>query len=234
MTVPAQRRRDRRPTSTRSAPVHLLVIAKEPIPGRVKTRLCPPSTPTQAAAVAAAALTDTIAAASLMSAEHRTLLVDGTVVPPAGWLVVPQCDGSLGERLANGFADAQYPDTISLLIGMDTPQVTPACLNIVAERLTADDSLDAVLGPAEDGGWWCLGLRSAHYADVLRGIPTSQANTAEMTLAALRSAGATVAVGPILRDVDTVEDAWAVADLCNPGSRFARAVGEQLRPRIAA
>jgi len=234
MTALAQRRLEHGRKSAHSRSVHLLVIAKEPVPGRVKTRLCPPGTPIQAAALAAAALTDTIAAASLMSADHRTLVVDGTVVPPAGWSVVPQRDGSLGERLANGFVDAQYPDTISLLIGMDTPQVTPACLNMVAERLTANHSLDAILGPAEDGGWWCLGLRAAHYSDVLRGVPTSQANTAEMTLAALRSAGAMVAIGPTLRDVDTAEDAWAVADLCDPASRFARAVSEQLRPRVAA
>jgi glycosyltransferase A (GT-A) superfamily protein (DUF2064 family) len=234
MTTLTQHRPTQRFESAGSGSVHLLVVAKEPVPGKVKTRLCPPATPTQAATIAAAALADTITAASLMPAERRTLLVDGTIVPPAGWSVVPQRGGPLGERLAAGFADAEYADTTSLLIGMDTPQVTAAVLDVIAAPLTADDSLDAVLGPAEDGGWWCLALRSARHATALRDVPMSQPDTAAMTLAALRSAGATVAIGPTLRDVDTAADAWAVAETCDPASRFARAVRDQLRRRVDA
>ena len=76
---------------------------------------------------------------------------------------------------------------------------------------------DAVLGPAEDGGWWALGLRDPGHAEVLRDIPTSTADTGAATLR--RCAGAACGCGllPVLRDVDTAADAHAVAALC-PGA----------------
>jgi glycosyltransferase A (GT-A) superfamily protein (DUF2064 family) len=117
----------------------------------------------------------------------------------------------------------------SLLIGMDTPQLTPARLRDASARLAAP-GVDAVLGPAEDGGWWALGLREPRHGAVLAGVPTSTPGTGRDTLAALRSRGLRVALLPTLRDVDTAEDATAVAGQCPPGSRFARAVASLLRP----
>jgi hypothetical protein len=69
--------------------VQLLVFAKQPVPGRVKTRLCPPCTHRQAAAVPAAALRDTIAAADAAPSERRTLVINGRYEPPPGWAVAP-------------------------------------------------------------------------------------------------------------------------------------------------
>ena len=208
--------------------MQLLVIAKQPIPGRVKTRLCPPATPRGAAAIAAAALADTLAAASTAPAAHRTVVVDGVIAPPAGWSVVPQRDGTLGERLTAAFADTARDGVTSLLIGMDTPQITSTDLDTITAMLADDTDLDAVLGPAADGGWWCLALRTARLGDVLRNIPTSRPDTAASTLAALQAVGARVALGDTLRDVDTASDAWAVATMCAPGSHFARAVRDHL------
>ncbi|MFI2200177.1 DUF2064 domain-containing protein [Streptomyces sp. NPDC020192] len=190
----------------------LLVIAKEPLPGRVKTRLTPPFTPEQAARLAEAALADTLRAVAATPATRRVLVLDGA---PGDWLppgfeVRPQCAGGLDERLADAFAHCRGP---ALLIGMDTPQVTP-------ELLTVDFAgCDAWFGPAEDGGFWALGLAVPDPA-LLRGVPMSTPATGAVQRERLLAAGLRVRDLPRLRDVDTAADARAVAALA-PHGRFA-------------
>ncbi|MFJ1730644.1 DUF2064 domain-containing protein [Streptomyces sp. NPDC088254] len=181
----------------------LLVIAKEPLPGRVKTRLTPPFSPEEAAALAEAALTDTLAAVAAAPATRRVLVLDGTPGPwlPPGFEVVPQCAGGLDERLAAAFAGCDGP---ALLIGMDTPQVTP---DLLAEDFA---DCDACFGPAEDGGFWALGLADPD-PDLLRGVPMSTAATGAVQRGRLAAAGLRVRDMPRLRDVDTAADAEAVA-----------------------
>ncbi|MGW2651403.1 TIGR04282 family arsenosugar biosynthesis glycosyltransferase [Streptomyces sp. NPDC001393] len=190
----------------------LLVIAKEPLPGRVKTRLTPPFTPQQAARLAEAALADTLHAVAAAPATRRVLVLDGAPGDwlPAGFEVLPQCAGTLDERLADAFAHCSSP---ALLIGMDTPQVTP-------DLLTVDfDGCDAYFGPAEDGGFWALGLAEPDPA-LLRGVPMSTSVTGAVQHERLLAAGLRVRELPRLRDVDTVADAHAVAALA-PRGRFA-------------
>src|SRR5262249_42743594 len=144
-------------------------IAKQPVPGKVKTRLVPPCTYEQAAALAEAALTDTLHILLQVPARRRILVLDGQPGPwlPPGFEIVPQASGSLDERLARAFAAVPGP---ALLVGMDTPQVTP-------ELLAVDwDAADAVFGPAADGGFWALGLRAPD-PGLLRGVPMSTART---------------------------------------------------------
>jgi len=205
--------------------VQLIVLAKTPVAGRVKTRLCPPCTPGQAAAVAAAALADTLDTVTMTTVAARTLVVDGDHPAPGGWSRVAQRGGPLGERLACAYADTLVPGLATLLIGMDTPQVTPALLGAAARRL-GEDGTDAVLGGAEDGGWWALGLREPGHAEVLREVEMSTAETGAATLSALERRGLRVASLRVLRDVDTAADARSVATICPDGSRFARAVPE--------
>lgn len=200
--------------------MQIIVLAKEPVPGLVKTRLCPPCTPSQAAAVAAAALADTIHTVNTTPARRRVLVLQGSWPTPSGWLTVPQRGHGLDERLAYAFADTALPDSGSLLLGMDTPQVTIALLN---EASSALDGADAALGPAEDGGWWALALREPRHGGLLRGITTSVADTGARTLDALRGHGLHVVLLPTLRDVDTAADAQHVAR-SSPGGRFADAV----------
>ncbi|MEU9735402.1 DUF2064 domain-containing protein [Streptomyces sp. NPDC048002] len=193
-----------------SAPPTLLVIAKEPRPGRVKTRLTPPFTPAEAAALAEAALTDTLETVARTPARRRVLVLDGT---PGRWLppgfdVVPQCAGGLDERLAAAFAGCAGP---ALLIGMDTPQVTPELLDVDLS------DCDACFGPAEDGGFWALGLAAPDPA-LLRGVPMSTPHTG--TAQRARLAGLRVRELPVLRDVDTADDARLVAEAA-PRGRFA-------------
>ncbi|MBU2663689.1 DUF2064 domain-containing protein [Actinoplanes bogorensis] len=195
----------------------VIVLAKAPVPGRVKTRLCPPCTPQQAALVAAAALADTLATVSATAVGRRVLALDGELPEPPGWQTIAQPPGTLGDRLAGAFASGVAP---SVLVGMDTPQLTQAHLH---DALDLDEA-DATLGLAEDGGWWALGLRDPARAEVLRAIPTSTPDTGADTRAALVRLGLTVRMLPVLRDVDTAADAHAVAAQCRPDSRFAVAV----------
>ncbi|WP_405734160.1 glycosyltransferase [Streptomyces sp. NBC_00028] len=188
----------------------LLVIAKEPVPGRVKTRLTPPFTPEQAAALAEASLTDTLHTVAATPADRRVLVLAGEPGPwlPPGFDVVRQCAGGLDERLADAFAHCTGP---TLLLGMDTPQVTP-------ELLTVDFAdCEAYFGPAEDGGFWALGLAEPD-PGLLRGVPMSTPTTGAVQRGRLMAAGLRVRDLPRLRDVDTAEDAEAVAELVPRGT----------------
>ena len=210
---------------SRGAPCHLLVMAKAPVPGRVKTRLCPPLTPSEAAAVAEAALADTLHAVARCGAERRILALDGAPGEwlPAGFEVIPQRGNGLDERLAMAWADAGGP---GLQIGMDTPQVTAELLDRCLAATFGQEST-ASLGPASDGGWWAVGLAEGWDVDVFTGVPMSIATTAMHQRARLEQAGHAVADLPELTDVDNAEEAWLVARQA-PGSRFARIAGQLL------
>jgi uncharacterized protein len=199
---------------------HVLVMAKEPVPGRAKTRLCPPCTPTQAADIAAAALADTLEAVSRCGADRWVLALDGRPGPwlPPGFKVVPQVAGSFDTRLTAAWAATGGP---GLQIGMDTPQVTGALLDVGLEHLLRP-GCDAVLGPALDGGWWCIGLHQAR-PDLFTGIPMSTADTGAHQWTRLAQLGLhTTGLTP-LRDIDTMADARILADE-HPHLRTARAV----------
>jgi rSAM/selenodomain-associated transferase 1 len=212
----------------------VIVLAKAPVPGRVKTRLCPPCTPAQAALVAAAALADTLDVVAASRAGRRILAVDGDFEAPAGWEVMPQRGESLGARLAHAFADSDRPGTATVLVGMDTPQLSTRDLDETFRRLAAPHGPGAVLGPAADGGWWALGLRDSRYASVLAGIATSTDRTGADTWDALRRRGLRVAALRRLTDVDTADDARAVAALCPAGSRFPAAVAAHVPAAVPA
>ncbi|GAB2602510.1 hypothetical protein Aab01nite_62460 [Paractinoplanes abujensis] len=206
----------------------VIVLAKAPVPGLVKTRLCPPCSPRQAAAVAAAALADTLATVSATAVTRRVLALAGDCPDRPGWVTVAQREGTLGDRLAGAFADTAGPGGPVVLVGMDTPQLTVADLRAALDPLLAPGGPGATLGPAADGGWWALGLRDPRHAEVLADIPTSTARTGADTRAALERRGLTVLRLACLRDVDTAADAHAVAALCRPDSRFAVAVSRHV------
>lgn len=206
---------------TRPLEAQLLVIAKEPRPGRAKTRLSPALTPDGAAAVALAALTDTLAAVDRTPVRRRVLVLDGTPGPwvPAGWDVLPQREGDLADRLTGAFADAATGcDLPLLLVGMDTPQVTPALL---ADAVTALLATDAVLGRALDGGWWALGLHAPH-EHAFRGVPMSTATTGAAQATRLVELGLRTTDLPVLRDVDELDDLRAVLAEMPADSALAR------------
>ena len=185
----------------------LLVIAKEPVPGRVKTRLAPPCTPEQAASLALAALGDTLAAAlASRRAGRRVLVLDGSPGPwlPDGFDVIAQRGDGLAERLAAAFEDVGGP---AFLVGMDTPQVTPELLDAGLEAVELGD---AAFGPALDGGYWAIGLRRPD-PGVFEDVPMSEDNTGAVQRARLAALDLRTTDLPPLRDIDTIDDARAVA-----------------------
>ncbi|MCJ0872649.1 DUF2064 domain-containing protein [Streptomyces sp. AP-93] len=192
----------------------LLVIAKAPVAGRVKTRLTTEFTPQQAADLALASLQDTLAAVLATPVRRRILVLDGEPGPwiPAGIEVAPQSTGGLDVRLAAAFALAAGP---ALLIGMDTPQVTPDLLALGLDFTSAD----AWFGPADDGGFWALGLAAPDPA-LLLGVPMSVPETGKIQRLRLTDAGLAVHDLPELCDVDTPTDARRVAAAA-PRTRFA-------------
>lgn len=198
----------------------LIVLAKVPVPGRSKTRLCPPCTPEEAALLAGAALADTLDAVHTARAPRRVLALDGE---PGEWLpdgfeVMAQRDGGLAERLAGAFDDTGGP---ALLVGMDTPQLDPIEIEAALTALEAP-SVDAVLGGVHDGGYWAIGLRDAD-ARVFEAVPMSTAGTGAAQRRRMAALGLRWTELPVLRDVDTIADARAVAAIA-PRSRFAAAL----------
>ena len=210
-------------------PHTIIVLAKSPVSGRVKTRLSPTFTPAEAAALAAAAIRDTFDTVVRVGPVRMVVAWDGPVVPwiPAAARVVRQRGGGLDERLEHVFADVLgpsgdasggltdvIPDRPTLLVGMDTPQLRP-------EHLTADwRGADAVLGLSPDGGYWAIGFRR-HVPGAIRGVEMSSERTGAQQLARLRSLGLSVTLLPPLLDVDDPADARIVAGEA-PDSRFGR------------
>jgi rSAM/selenodomain-associated transferase 1 len=206
----------------------IAVIAKAPVPGAVKTRLCPPLSPSQAAALAEAALSDTLEAVAATGVRRKVLVLAGS---PGSWLpagvgVIEQRGGGLDERLAAAFVDLPGP---TLVVGMDTPQVATAMLE---GGLQALGDYDAVLGPSADGGYWAIGLRHGDERALI-GVPMSSEHTLGAQRMRLHALGFAVAELETLRDVDTFADAVAVATEA-PETRFAGALADLLVTTRAA
>lgn len=212
-------------------PAVALVVAKSPVVGRVKTRLGRDVGMERAADLAAAALLDTVAAcATAYGADRCHLALDGDLAQgaladelldaTAAWAVHPQRGQGLAERLVHAHTDvASCSGTAVVQVGMDTPQLRVDALLEAAGRLSGPD--DAVMGPADDGGWWLLGVGGPHLLAHLAEVPMSTPDTGELTRGALQRAGARVTDLGIMRDVDEAADAeWAANEA--PGSRFAR------------
>lgn len=203
----------------------LVIIAKECLPGRVKTRLHPAVSYEQAAELAAASLADTLETGTALAAERRILAFDGVVPPPDSHAfdVVPQVAGDLDERLAAVFDAAEGP---TLLIGMDTPQLRSHDL---AALFPWPDDADFAFGPARDGGFWAIGMREPR-GELIRGIPMSRDDTGVRQLERLSSVGGAIRMLPMLTDVDTIVEAHAVAASA-PATRFSRTLGRTLLVR---
>jgi glycosyltransferase A (GT-A) superfamily protein (DUF2064 family) len=199
----------------------LLLIAKEPRPGAVKTRLVPPFSYEQAAFLAAAALVDTVEMMAATPVRRRVVVLDGSPGPwiPRGFDVIAQVSGGLDLRLAAAF-DAVSSDGPALLIGMDTPQLRP-------EQLTAfdPDRVDSCLGPSTDGGYWSIGFRNPACArEAITGVAMSRDDTGAIQHDRMLRAGLAPQTLAMVTDVDDYASASLVAGLApfsNFGRRFA-------------
>ena len=200
------------PSSPQQQSATLLVFAKAPRPGAVKTRLAAAVGP-DAAAEAYRRMGRMIAVQLADAPTEMTVCFD----PPdaeaemRAWLdplprrYVPQGDGDLGERMSRmvrrALTGPERADR-AVVVGTDAPAVNAAA---VARALNALDSADVVLGPSTDGGYYLLGL-NASCPDLFRSIPWSTSSVLAATAARARDLGLDVTYLEMQADVDTVAD----------------------------
>lgn len=184
----------------------IVLFAKAPRAGRVKTRLAATHGDDFAVALARASLLDTWS--TIPSHGEPLLAWDGALddVPlELDARVVPQGDGDLGARLERVLRDAlSSPTTVEWVIalGSDSPGLPRQLLTSAIAALATHD---AAIGPAEDGGFYLLALRLVPF-DAFAGVPWSTDRTCAATIAALRANGLRVQELPSWFDVDVAAD----------------------------
>lgn len=215
----------------------LLVVAKAPVPGLAKTRIAAQVGDDVAAELAAAALLDTLETVQAAGAELGApvvVAITGDVAAAARSAeiaavlatvdVVQQRGDGFAERLVHAHADADRGHGV-VQVGMDTPQLTT---DDYADAVRAVIRGERVVGPADDGGWWLLGLPDAAEARVLASVPMSAPDTGERTVAALSPI---TSLRTVL-DMDEWADAQHIAAAA-PSSRLA-AVVQALAERVTS
>ena len=182
----------------------IVIFAKQPVPGRVKTRLIPALDPDGAARLAREMLERTVEEAlatglpvELCGDPDAALWQEAT----PGLALTAQGEGDLGERLAGAATRALAEDGI-LLVGADCPELDRTRLRGAADAL---QDHDAAIHPAHDGGYALLGLRRFDRS-IFQGIDWSTPVVAAQTIARIEALGWTLHVGDTLRDVDEPED----------------------------
>ena len=190
-------------------PTRIVIFAKAPVPGEVKTRLIPALGPDGAARLAASMLEHTIAEA--LAADVGAVELCASPGPqasawdgflPTGVLMTDQGRGSLGERLARATDRVIREGERILLIGSDCPALDATRLRAAAAQLA---SHDALMHPAEDGGYALLGL-SRFDPILFAGIPWSTPAVAALTIARIEALGWSLHLAASLRDIDEPED----------------------------
>ncbi|HMH49580.1 MAG TPA: TIGR04282 family arsenosugar biosynthesis glycosyltransferase [Candidatus Acidoferrum sp.] len=191
--------------------VAVAVMAKAPDAGGVKTRLCPPLSPREAAALARGFLRDRIAQVRALTGARPLI-----AYTPASererferlapdFALIAQRGPDLGARMRSTLATllaAGHP--AAMAIGTDTPTLPTRVIQQAVDRLAAAD-VDVVLGPAEDGGYYLIGVRADH-PTLFDDVPWSTREVLEVTLRRARVAGLrTVCLGAWF-DVDTPDD----------------------------
>ncbi len=188
----------------------LIVVAKEPVPGQTKTRLCPPFTAELAAGFYRCLLLDTLALMGQLGGVDLTLAYFPMSarayfeeILPLGFRLVPQQGADLGDRLANALGwhfDLGYQRVA--IMNSDGPTLPLASLQ---EAFGGLDSADVTLGPGHDGGYYLIGMKRLH-PELFQGIPWSSEQVIPQTLAICRRLGLSVRLLPEWYDVDVGAD----------------------------
>ncbi len=191
-------------TSTR-----IIIFAKAPVPGNVKTRLIPALGEVGAAKLARAMLLRTMDEARLAGVGKPEVCAEPGPSDPAwrdllppGFRQSPQGRGELGDRLARATKRALREDAAVLLIGTDCPALGRFRLWRAASDLR---DFDAVIHPAVDGGYVALGLRK-YDASVFSDIEWSSNSVAEETIQRITRLGWKLRIRETLPDIDVPED----------------------------
>ena len=188
----------------------LIVVAKEPVPGQTKTRLCPPLSATAAADLYRCLLVDTLALMQrLESADHSLAYIPASArayfarLSPNGFRLVPQRGADLGERLSNALGKhlaLGYRRVV--IMNSDGPTLPLAYL---MEAFSGLDRADITLGPGHDGGYYLIGMERL-YPELFQGIDWSTEQVIPQTLAICRRQGLSVHQLPEWYDVDVADD----------------------------
>ncbi len=180
------------------------IFAKEPVAGRVKTRLCPPLTPAQAADLYRIALAETVQ--RLSTGPWQTLLFytgarDYFAQNFPGLPLIPQQGSDLGARMAAALSALLAAGARgAVLVGSDSPDLPPAHL---AEAFSRLGDHDAVLAPAADGGYVLIG-ESRHHPALFRGIPWSSPEVLLRTRERAERCALSLAELPPWEDLDDI------------------------------
>jgi rSAM/selenodomain-associated transferase 1 len=194
-----------------------VVMAKRPVPGRVKTRLIGELTGLQVACVHAAMLECVLDRLRKTLTGRVVLALDGdidkplmgsdaglSVAIPAGVEIIDQGTGDLGERIGHVWQTLGSGEAV--FFGVDSPDVPTQVLTIIYDSL---NNAHAAVGPVEDGGYWCLAARR-NTPELLAGIDWGTSAVYHQTREAARNAGLTLRELPAWHDVDTAEDLSAL------------------------
>jgi rSAM/selenodomain-associated transferase 1 len=188
-----------------------MIMAKQPQPGTVKTRLSPPLSPPAAAALYHAFLLDKIAQVGTLTAVAPVIAYTPctardffTTIAPQ-FLLMPQQGADLGTRLINSFAQLFATGYTGVLaIDSDTPTLPSEFLQQAVDHLARPQS-EVILGPSEDGGYYLIGLRALH-RELFEDMPWSTAAVFSETTRRARTKGLTVSVLPSWFDIDTPQE----------------------------
>jgi rSAM/selenodomain-associated transferase 1 len=191
--------------------VAVAIMAKAPRPGTVKTRLCPPLLPTEAAALYRCFLLDKITAVGALADTQPVVAYtpddaraefDGLA---PGFSLMAQRGRDLGARLHSTLASLLAAGhTGAIAVDSDTPTLPGAFLQQAVQCLSRPGP-DVVLGPTEDGGYYLIGVRRAH-RELFDGVPWSTSDVLDVTLRRAAKAGLRAACLPSWFDVDTPDD----------------------------
>jgi uncharacterized protein len=190
----------------------LLIFAKQPVPGRVKTRLSPPLLPEEATELYGCMLGDVLATAASLQDVQKYLFYDGGEEALEyfrarfpGMTCVPQRGKELGERMAEALREVfSRGNGAAVIIGSDSPDLPRAFIEDAFGRLEQGEK-GAVIGPSEDGGYYLIGMATLH-RQLFQDIPWSSAHVMDETLKMAGEAGIGVSLLPLWRDVDTAAD----------------------------
>jgi rSAM/selenodomain-associated transferase 1 len=196
----------------------LVVVAKEPVPGLTKTRLCPPFTPAEAAEFYRCLLLDTLALMEQFDLADRVVaytpaeaLGSFRGIVPEGFGLLPQTGRHLGERLANVLAhhfELGYQRVA--VMNSDGPTLP---LSFLTDAFSGLDGADVTLGPGHDGGYYLIGMKRFH-AELFEDILWSTEQVVPQTLAVCQRLGLEVHLLNEWYDVDVAADLdRLVADL---------------------
>jgi hypothetical protein len=228
-------RRARPAASRQPSDSALIIFTKAPIPGQVKTRLCPPLTPDEAASLHGSLVLDLLEHSCGVASTDRFL----ACAPPSdhvffkileerhGVRLLTQTGDDLGARMARAMADVfTLGYRRVLVIGTDLPTLPASAIGDAVQQLA---SRDLVLGPALDGGYYLIGLRKPA-PELFAGIPWSTDRVLAQTQQKAAALGLSTGLLPVRRDIDTVEDLRALIEETGIAAG-AKAPGGALSPR---